>query len=239
MKSQVQLNLTAIVSALVVVGACTTHAIPVYAQSFSSQTLFPTSSDKDKDAASDEDAAWKKLHKEAFEAYQKADYDKAKELWTKAIWEAEHSTPAQIEPGVVNCLIGLAFMNDKQGNFAESERLYELAMRDLEGLAGRGSPKFADYMADLADLYQRHDRADQGEVTYRDMLKVREAKARETDNLKSSSERTESYQKHAEALERYAQFLRRMARNDEAITHENKAQAIRTSVQLDAAKSDR
>jgi tetratricopeptide (TPR) repeat protein len=214
-------------------------ALSAQAQTFSTQTLFPTSSSKDKDAASDEDAAWKKLHKEAFEAYQKGDYDKAKEVWTKAIWEAEHSTPAQIEPGVVNCLVGLAFMNDKQGNFAESERLYELAMRDLEGLAGRGSPKFADYMADLADLYQRHDRADQAEVTFRDMLKTREAKARETDNLKSSSDRIESYQKHAEGLERYAQFLRRVSRNDEAVATENRAAAIRTSVQLEAAKGDK
>ena len=210
-------------------------ALPVFSQSEQAQQPATVRDVKVKADALGNTPSWKQFHDQALQAFDRNDFDEASNLWTKAIWEAEHATPACIEPGVVNCLVGLAIMNDRQGKFGESERLYELAMRDMEGFAGRGSPRFADFMADLADLYHRHSRADQAEVTFKDLLTFREAKARETDNLKSSAERSESYQKLAESLDSYSRFLRRQARNHEATAVENRAQTIRTSVQPDAS----
>ncbi len=45
---------------------------------------------------------------------------------------------------VVDCLIGLAGLYDKRGDVAESERLYELAMRTVEGIKGGDSAAYAD-----------------------------------------------------------------------------------------------
>ncbi|MCC7530674.1 MAG: tetratricopeptide repeat protein, partial [Candidatus Melainabacteria bacterium] len=117
----------------------------------------------------------------------------AESQWKEAIALAE--TGKEIDPGVVDCLIGLAGLYDKRGNAAEAERLFELAMRTVEGVKGADSAAYADRLPALAALYRKH-----GKSWHCDLLFQRLIKIRERVSGKNSPEA-------ARALEMYSQFL--------------------------------
>lgn len=127
----------------------------------------------------------------------------AESLFKQAIQKAE--AKAMYEPGVINSFCGLSFLYHKKSNNAESERVYEYAMRYLEGVSGgRDSARFADYLPDLAWLYNAHGKPDKAEVLLKSAIAIRERRFGE-------------YSKELEkSLGDYAYFLRQNNRDTEA-----------------------
>lgn len=162
-------------------------------------------------AIADDD--WNQLSSEAQAAFDRGDLSTAETKWTDALKQAESSKA--IEPGVVTCLCKLALVNDKQKKSFEAERLYELAMRNMEGLAGPNSTRFADWMPDLAWMYQGHGRPDKSEVLFKRALKIKESAYGADD------------ERVAEVLDGYARFLRKENRGTEASELEQRARTIR------------
>lgn len=159
------------------------------------------------------DGDWQQLNTEAQSAYNSGDLDDAEAKWNEALKQAE--TSKAIEPGMVTCLCKLALVNDKRKNTFEAERLYELAMRTMEGLAGPNSTRFADWMPDLAWMYEGHGRPDKSEVLFKRALKIKESAYGADD------------ERVAQALDDYARFLRKENRGTEASVMEQRAKTIR------------
>jgi tetratricopeptide (TPR) repeat protein len=160
-----------------------------------------------------ESVSWSSLAELAQKKLSAGDLDDASKDYQQALLLAENQQ--QIDPGVVTCLSSLSLIQHKLGHFDESERLYELCMRDLEALYGPSSSKFIDWMSDLAWLYDEHGKQDKAEVLLKRVLNSREA----------------LYGKDAPAvansLDTYAKFLRRHQRNSEATILETRAASIR------------
>ncbi len=131
------------------------------------------------------------------------DLSQSETLFKQAIQRAE--SKGMYEPGVINSFCGLAFLYHKKSNSAESERLYEYAMRYLEGISGgRDSARFADYLPDLAWLYNAHGKPDKAEVLLKSAIAIREKRSGE-------------YSKDlVQSLNDYASFLRKNGRETEA-----------------------
>jgi len=156
---------------------------------------------------------WLSHRDAAQKAFASCDFDRADSEWKEALTAAERTQ--QIEPGMVTCLVGLAFVKDKQGQAQESERLYELGMHTMEGLVGPASPRYADWMPSLAFLYDSHGKSDKAEVLFKRALFIK------TGAFGWNDARV------AEVLEQYARFLRKNDRQAEATNLELKAKAIR------------
>lgn len=156
---------------------------------------------------------WKEYDQVAKKAYNEGNYDEAEQNWRDALKQAEKSS--SVEPGMVNCLCSLALVNDKKGNAQEAERLYELAMRNMEGLVGPSSPRFADWMPDLAFMYDAHGRPDRAEVLFKKALLIKE-RSFGLEDLRV-----------ADVLDSYAQFLRKNNRGIEATALELRSKQIR------------
>ncbi|HIA51347.1 MAG TPA: tetratricopeptide repeat protein [Candidatus Melainabacteria bacterium] len=159
---------------------------------------------------------WQDLDAGARAAMREGRLAEAESQWKEAIARAE--SDKEINPGVVDCLIGLAWLYDKRGDTAESERLYELAMRTVEGVKGGDSAAYADRLPDLAALYRRH-----GKSWHSDLLFQRLIKIRENTSGKNSTE-------VATALEMYSRFLQSEGRQAEATKTAEKAHTIRDSL---------
>jgi tetratricopeptide (TPR) repeat protein len=160
------------------------------------------------------DAGWEQTNSDAQEAFDRGELDDAQSKWEEALRQAESSKA--VEPGMVTCLCKLALVNDKKHNSFEAERLYELAMRTMEGLAGPNSTRFADWMPDLAWMYQGHGRSDKAEVLFKRALKIKESAYGADD------------ERVARALDDYARFLRKENRSTEASALEQRARTIRS-----------
>ncbi|MDZ4838271.1 MAG: tetratricopeptide repeat protein [Candidatus Melainabacteria bacterium] len=131
------------------------------------------------------------------------DLSQAENLFKLAIQKAE--AKAMYEPGVINSFCGLAFLYHKKSNSAESERVYEYAMRYLEGISGgRDTARFADYLPDLAWLYNAHGKPDSAEVLLKNAVAIRERRFGEY-----SRELVQS-------LNDYGLFLKKNGRDTEA-----------------------
>lgn len=141
------------------------------------------------------------------------DLEGAEREWRAALISAEQS--GNIEPGLVTCLVGLAFVYDRRGDIHESERLYELAMRNMEGFVGPTSTRFADWMPDLAFLYDSHGKPEKAEVLFKRAYQIKKNAYGPNDA------------RVAEVLESYARFLRRNGRQVEATDLEQQARSIR------------
>lgn len=162
------------------------------------------------------DGDWEQISAEAQQAYDSGNLEEAESKWTEALKQAESSKA--VEPGMVTCLCKLALVNDKKHNPFEAERLYELAMRTMEGLAGPNSTRFADWMPDLAWMYLGHGRPDKSEVLFKRALKIKESAYGADD------------ERVAQALDDYARFLRKENRGTEASVLEQRARTIRSKV---------
>lgn len=161
-------------------------------------------------------SGWQEMHAGARAAMQEGRLAEAEQQWKEAIARAE--TDKEIDPGVVDCLIGLAGLYDKRGDVAESERLYELAMRTVEGVKGGDSAEYADRLPDLASLYCRHGKSWHSDLLYQRLIKIREKT-----KGKNSPEA-------ASALEMYSRFLASEGRQAEATKMSEKAHTIRDSI---------
>lgn len=161
-------------------------------------------------------AQWRQLEKAAQYAFQSDNDDEADKLWNEALKRADENN--QVYPGRVDCLRGLALLNEKKGNYAEAERLYELAMRDLEAAAGLKSISFAEYMPDLAWLYLRHGKPAQAEVLFQRVLKIKEECYGKDDGRLIPD------------LGNYAEFLRMNNRLIEANIVEQRARSIHDKI---------
>ena len=145
--------------------------------------------------------------------YDSGKLDDAERDWREALSAAEATK--NVEPGVVGCLRSLSLLNEKRGNGAEAERLYELAMRNMEGLVGPTDPRFADCMPGLAWLYDAHGKISQAEILFRRALSIKEKNLGADDPLV------------ADLLDNYARFLRKNNRPIEAASVETRASRIR------------
>lgn len=167
---------------------------------------------------------WYQLDRRARKALRDGMNIQAESLWKQAVAKAE--SRGKIDPGVVTCLIGLSYVNHLNGNFGESERLYEYAMRDVEGTTGRESSQFIQYIPDLAWLYNEHGKPDKAEVLLKHALKVNERA------FGAQSPR------NADCLEQYAEFLRKLKRNTEARQYDQRAKNIRSRLSQQKSESD-
>lgn len=153
---------------------------------------------------------WLGTIREAQSALTAGELELAGRLFRQALTVSE--SKGQGEPGVVNCLCGLAQIEDRKGNFQESERLHELAMRTLEQITGdQDNHRYANYLTDLAELYARHGKLDKAELALRKQLDIR-AKKPPLDE-----------QRLIDAHEALARLLRMANRADEARIHESQA----------------
>jgi tetratricopeptide (TPR) repeat protein len=157
-------------------------------------------------------AEWGALETAARSELAHGDLDRAEADFKSALSIADQS--GSIEPGVVNCLCGLSLVYHKRGNFPESERLYELAMRNMEALVGPTSPRFADWMPDLAWLYNEHGKPEKAEVLFKNALQIRKHSFGDNDPSVAS------------LLMQYAKFLRANGRETEALSLETRAKSI-------------
>ena len=156
---------------------------------------------------------WRQYDQAAQQAFNSGDLVNAEAKWRQALDSAEQS--ASIEPGVANILCSLAKVYHKKGDFFESERLYELAMRNLEGTIGIMSSRYTDYLADLGWLYYEHGRIPEAEDTFKKAITIRE-RVHGNNSLKV-----------AESLDVYAQFLRKVNRGTEGDIIVSRAATIR------------
>jgi tetratricopeptide (TPR) repeat protein len=124
-------------------------------------------------------SAWWAKDNEARTAMKAGSLDEAKRSFEEAVSIAEKN--ANMDPGLVNSMAGLALLEHKRGNSFESERLYELAMRFEEGFAGASSEKFAAFLPDLAWLYHWHGKTAQAEILYRRAIATIESHSQEDD----------------------------------------------------------
>ncbi len=150
---------------------------------------------------------------EARDALRNGQLEQANTMFRTSIAEAE--TAGALNPGVVNCLCGLSLLHDKEGKSAEAERLYELAMRTVEGLSGRNSIEFARLLPDLAWLYVAHGKPDKAEPILRQAVEI---------HKRSDGEVSLAY---ARSLEHYAEFLKTQNRRTESLDLIDRAQLIR------------
>jgi len=164
-------------------------------------------------------SGWQDMHAGASALLKEGRLQEAESQWKEAIVQAE--ADKQIDPGVVDCLIGLSGVSDKRGDIAESERLYELAMRTVEGVKGGDSAAYADRLPQLAALYRRH-----GKGWHSDLLFKRLVKIRENTKGKNSKET-------ADALDMYSRFLVQEGRQAEATKVSERAHTIRDQLQGD------
>jgi len=144
---------------------------------------------------------WKKDH-EARQLLKDGKINQAKTAFEAAVKIAEKNS--NMDPGLVNSLVGLALLEHKSGHAFESERLYELAMRYEEGFAGPGSEKFAAFLPDLAWLYQWHGNTTQAELLYKRAIAT------------ISSKNPEDDPKLCQFLTHYKAFLTQCGRTSEA-----------------------
>ncbi len=155
---------------------------------------------------------WMALQATARAELNQGDLDKAEADFKTALSRAEQVNA--IEPGVVNCLCGLSLLYHKRGDVAESERLYELAMRDLEALVGPTDIRFADYMPDLAWLYNEHGKPEKAEFLFKNALSIRARTFGENDP------------DGVPLMLQYAKFLRANGRQAEASQIETRARSL-------------
>jgi tetratricopeptide (TPR) repeat protein len=146
-------------------------------------------------------------------AFLQGDLAEAESKWRSALKSADQARA--VEPGVVTCLVGLSRVYDKRGDTHEAERLYELAMRDMEALSGPNGVRFADFMPELAFMYEAHGSPDKAEVLFKRALAIKKAAFGANDS------------RVADGLDQYAVFLRKRGRLSEASSHESAARNIR------------
>jgi tetratricopeptide (TPR) repeat protein len=161
---------------------------------------------------------WRSFAIAAQKAFQANDLTTAQKDWQSALNLAEKE--GEIEPGVVNCLVSLALVADKRGDTYESERLYELGMRQMEALVGPQDIRMTKYMPGLAWLYDRHGKTEKAEVLFQRVLRLKEQKyGKESMELVGS-------------MRDYALFLQKAGRQSEAQTWEQRAKRIEDSGRL-------
>lgn len=146
--------------------------------------------------------SWYQLDQKARKALSDGDISQAEQLWKEACAAAEASN--NVYPGVVNCLIGISRLYHDKNNYGESDRVYELAMRNMEGLVGRSAPEYAKQLPDLAWLYLKHSKPDKAEYILKQAVRTNET----TYGSKSSQ--------YMESLKEYANFLNNQSRSNEA-----------------------
>lgn len=164
-------------------------------------------------ACAQAEPAWVAQRQSAERLYSAGDLDGSERDWRSALDAAEKSS--QVEPGVVTCLVGLATVYDKRGQGQEAERLYELAMRNMEGLVGPSSPRFADWMPRLAHIYDAHGHPERAEVLFKRALQIK------TFTYGAEDPRI------ADLYDEYGSFLKKNGRHIEATSLEEKARVIR------------
>lgn len=156
---------------------------------------------------------WFVMDQKARKLLDEGQIDEAEREWKQAAVLAENS--GQIEPGLVNCLVGLSLLYHKKGDVKESERVYEYAMRNMEGLVGRDSIRFAGFLPDLAWLYHEHNRNDQAEILFKQHLDMHE----------------KQYGYYSEgvlnSLDHYSRYLKKTGRLSEASMLEVRSRSIK------------
>ncbi|MBY0549858.1 MAG: tetratricopeptide repeat protein [Candidatus Obscuribacterales bacterium] len=158
--------------------------------------------------------SWLFLHEQGTEALSSGLLDQAEEAFQRCLKAAESADCT--EPGVCRALVGLALVQDRRGNFTESDRLYELATNQCEKATGnKDNHRFAEYLPGLADLYHRHGKTDKATMAFQRLLDIRTKRPPGDDS------------KILEAHEHFALFLRSTNHADEAAKHEHEAAQLR------------
>jgi tetratricopeptide (TPR) repeat protein len=123
---------------------------------------------------------------------------------------------------LVDCLIGIAKVKDRQGKFSDSDDVYEMALNTLKNFCDGGwkSHLYADYLPGIAEMYDRHGKSDQAELAWQKNLDIR-----------TSIEPKNDPSKMLAVYDGYSKFLRAHQRSEEAVEFESKASQIRYNLQ--------
>lgn len=169
---------------------------------------------------------WEVTLSDAQEELRKGRLDSAEEKFKQAEKECEEVKLGptdgdgfkKMSKGVADCLIGLATIRDKQNESSESDRLYELAIRTVEKAYTSNSIDYAKYLPPLADLYDKHGKADKAELVLQKIIEVRT-------KLKDEPAQV------ASAYDHYARFLRSKSQPDKAVEYENRSADLKYKLQ--------
>ena len=201
---------------------------------------------------------WEEYMEAGYWAYQDGRSAEAEELFLAALQQAERFGPE--DPRLATTLDNLADLFHTQGRDAESQRLYQRALRSAEEALGPEHPRVAGILNHLAGLYADQDGFTEAEPLYRRALAILET-ARGPDHpdvVQSLAGLAELYRfqnRYAEAeplyqrllallekalgpdhldvaatLEEYAELLRATGREAQAAEIEARARAIRARV---------
>lgn len=156
---------------------------------------------------------WLTKYKEGKSLFEQGNYDQSEEVFRQAIKLADEDKA--VEPGVVDCFVALSMVKDKQGDVAESERLYEFAMRGIEGVRSSTHPRYGDYLPNLALLYFSHGKNDLARYSLDRLLNIR------------FSNPGENKEDLASAYEVFSRFLSAVGDPMESEIYSKKAQTLR------------
>ncbi|MBX9685352.1 MAG: hypothetical protein K2X27_01545 [Candidatus Obscuribacterales bacterium] len=118
--------------------------------------------------------------------------------------------------GLVDCLVGISKVKDKQGEFAQSDAVYEMGLETLKKFCEGGwkSHDYADYLPDIAELYDRHGKSEQTDLVWKRIIEIRTTVSPK-DNGKIIA-----------AYEGYSKYLRAHGKPEEANQWEYKANQL-------------
>lgn len=113
---------------------------------------------------------------------------------------------------LVDCLVGIAKVKDRKGEFAAAESTYEMGLATLVKFCENGwkNQDYADYLPGIAEMYDRHGKVDEADKSFKQLIEIR------TTIAPKDEHRT------IKAYESYSKFLRAHSRDNEAVPFENK-----------------
>lgn len=162
---------------------------------------------------------WRALLTQALQDLKQGSLDKAEDEFRNAekLIEGAKITGGKDELktngiALVDCLVGVAKVKDRKGDFTGSEEMYGMALETLKKFVENGwkNQQYADYLPGIIDLYERHGKTDDAENAIKRMIEVRTTVA-PIDDSKTIS-----------AYELYSKFLRAHSRSEEATSYETK-----------------
>ena len=155
---------------------------------------------------------WEHYMAEGVKAYQQGQETNAEKFYLAALEEVENAGPE--EPRLAATLNTLAVLYQAQRKYAQAVSFYQRVVRLLEQTIGPEHPTLATTLNNLAVVYEAQGEYGAAEPLYQRALMLLER----TLGPEHSS--------LAAALENYADLLRKMQREAEAATAEDRAKAI-------------
>lgn len=122
---------------------------------------------------------------------------------------------------LIDCLVGISKVKDRQGDPAESEKVYEMGLETLKKFCENGwrNQQYADYLPGIIELYDRHGKTREAEGALKRFEDIR-TNVTPKDNNQIIA-----------CYELCSKFLRSHQRSEEATVYETKVSQMKYSQQ--------